>query len=117
MPVAVLRLLVRRQSAAALPRAASSVLSTLTGRQLEILEHAVLGFSRAEIADELGLSVHTVRTHLQHTVRFIEAVIATERHAAAIFAGTRLVGDKLVRQQRDRMLGFGHLDRMRRHVR
>jgi DNA-binding NarL/FixJ family response regulator len=69
MPAAVLRLLVRRQSAAASLRGPSSVLGTLTGRQREILEHAVLGFSRAEIADELGLSVHTVRTHLQHILR------------------------------------------------
>ena len=69
MPAAVLRLLIRRKSAAAMPRGLSSVLSTLTARQREILEHAVLGFSRAEIADDLGLSVHTVRTHLQHILR------------------------------------------------
>lgn len=69
MPASVLRLVVRRQSAAALPRHSSTVLNTLTDRQREILEHAVLGFSRAEIADELGLSVHTVRTHLQHILR------------------------------------------------
>lgn len=68
MPASVLRLLVRRQSAA-LRRQLPTVLSTLTDRQREILEHAVLGFSRAEIADELGLSVHTVRTHLQHILR------------------------------------------------
>jgi DNA-binding NarL/FixJ family response regulator len=69
LPVSVLRLLVRRQREAVMPRHLPSVLSSLTARQREILEHAVLGFSRADIADELGLSVHTVRTHLQHILR------------------------------------------------
>jgi DNA-binding NarL/FixJ family response regulator len=68
MPAAVLRELVTRR-AGALPTRTSDVLGSLTDRQREILEHAVLGFSRSDIADELGLSVHTVRTHLQHILR------------------------------------------------
>jgi DNA-binding NarL/FixJ family response regulator len=46
-----------------------SVFGELTQREQEILEYAVLGYSRAEIADELGLSINTVRTHLQHVLR------------------------------------------------
>ena len=88
MPVAVLRRLVRRGDAA-LPGPASDLLGTLTERQREILEHAVLGFSRAEIADEMGLSVNTVRTHLQHILRklgvhsTLEAVAMVLRERAA----------------------------------
>lgn len=46
-----------------------SVFGELTQREQEILEYAVLGYSRAEIAGELGLSINTVRTHLQHVLR------------------------------------------------
>jgi DNA-binding NarL/FixJ family response regulator len=46
-----------------------SVFADLTQREQEILEYAVLGYSRGEIAAELGLSVNTVRTHVQHVLR------------------------------------------------
>lgn len=90
MPAGVLRLLVRRQRVAPMPRGLSSVLSRLTARQREILEHAVLGFSRAEIADDLGLSVHTVRTHLQHILRKLDVHSTLEAVAMVLHerAGT-----------------------------
>lgn len=47
----------------------NSAFSDLTPREKEILEYAVLGYSRGEIAAELGLSVNTVRTHMQHVLR------------------------------------------------
>jgi DNA-binding NarL/FixJ family response regulator len=43
-------------------------LAGLTSRELDVLEYLALGLSRAEIADELGLSVNTVRTHLQRSL-------------------------------------------------
>ena len=57
--------------------------------------------------------VAPVGADLQRALLLEEAVIAPERHAAAILAGPRLVGDELVGEQLDRLLGFGDLDRMR----
>src|SRR3954468_20127542 len=57
-----------------------------------------------------------VGAHLQHTFMLLEYVVAPERDAAAIFARTRLVGHELVSGELDRMLGLGHLDRVRGHV-
>lgn len=51
------------------PRAEpSGPLKGLTEREIDVLEYLALGLSRAEIADELGLSVNTVRTHLQRSL-------------------------------------------------
>jgi len=38
----------------------------LTARQIEILNHIVLGFTYHEIADELNISPHTVRRHIEN---------------------------------------------------
>lgn len=43
-------------------------LGGLTEREVDVLEYLALGLSRAEIANELGLSVNTVRTHLQRVL-------------------------------------------------
>ena len=40
--------------------------STLTGREIEIMEKLSLGRINKEIADDLGLRVNTVRAHLQN---------------------------------------------------
>ena len=57
---------VLQEMARALPRPEPrGPLGVLTERELDVLEYLALGLSRAEIADELGLSVNTVRTHLQ----------------------------------------------------
>ena len=60
--------------------------------------------------------VAPVGAHLQHAFVLEEPVVAPERHAAAVFAGAGLVGHELVGGELDRMLGLGHLDRVRRHV-
>lgn len=44
----------------------SNIFAGLTGREIEILRYAAQGLTRAEIAEELGLSMNTVRTHIQH---------------------------------------------------
>lgn len=44
-------------------------LDQLTAREREVLELLATGLGRAEIAERLTLSQHTVRTHVQHLLR------------------------------------------------
>ena len=55
----------------------------LTGREIEILRMLTRGMSRRQIADELVLSQHTVRHHLEHI--YSKVGVGT-RVAAALFA-------------------------------
>ena len=48
---------------------ARSVLAQLTGREREVLGLLAQGWGRAEIARQLSLSPHTVRTHVHHLLR------------------------------------------------
>ncbi|SDF22779.1 two component transcriptional regulator, LuxR family [Blastococcus fimeti] len=69
VPPELLHQVLRLMAGSATGEERKSVFGDLTQREQEILEYAVLGYSRAEIADELGLSINTVRTHLQHVLR------------------------------------------------
>jgi DNA-binding NarL/FixJ family response regulator len=55
-------------------------LPPLTLRQLELLELVAMGMSNAEIAEELVLSPHTVRKHLENVYQRLGV---TNRTAAA----------------------------------
>ena len=66
IPPRVLWQVLRRLARDSTPTQRASVFTPLTGREREVLEYVVLGFRRGEIANELGLSVNTVRTHVQH---------------------------------------------------
>ncbi len=52
----------------------------LTPRELEILEHLAAGSSDKEIAAQLSLSLHTVKTHVRNILGKLHAV--NRRHAA-----------------------------------
>jgi HD-GYP domain-containing protein (c-di-GMP phosphodiesterase class II)/DNA-binding CsgD family transcriptional regulator len=66
------------------PARRSAVLPAgLTGREVEILRMLARGMSRRQIADELVLSQHTVRHHLEHI--YSKVGVGT-RVAAALFA-------------------------------
>ena len=45
------------------------VVDALTGRELEVLRLVVRGYSTQQMADQLGVSRHTVRTHVQQVLR------------------------------------------------
>lgn len=49
-----------------------NVLAALSRREREILDRLAQGRSRAEIAEELFLSPHTVRTHIHHLLRKLD---------------------------------------------
>lgn len=51
----------------------------LTARELEILNHISLGFTYGEIAEELEISLHTVRRHIEKIYRKLNV---NSRHAA-----------------------------------
>lgn len=53
--------------------ASVDALSELSPRELEVLECLAQGMSRADIAERYTLSPHTVRTHINHILRKLDA--------------------------------------------
>lgn len=69
IPPLMLRQVLRRLSAGRPPVVPTGRFATLSDREREVLHHAANGLSRAEIADQLGVSLNTVRTHLQRIMK------------------------------------------------
>ena len=57
--------------------------STLTEREIEILQHVAMGKTNQDIADELVLSERTVRTHITNILAKLQL---SNRTQAALFA-------------------------------
>jgi len=55
----------------------------LTNRELQVLRHVALGLSNREIGTSLGISIETVKEHVQNILRKIEA---SDRTQAAVWA-------------------------------
>lgn len=55
----------------------------LTNREVQVLRHVALGLSNREIGRSLGISVETVKEHVQNILRKIDA---TDRTQAAVWA-------------------------------
>ncbi|WP_424936774.1 MULTISPECIES: response regulator [Bacteria] len=62
--------------------AAASGLGALTAREQEVLEGILHGWSNAQLADRLGISVPTVKTHVSNVLAKLGA--RSRSHAAAI---------------------------------
>ena len=58
----------------------------LTNHELQVLQHIALGLSNREIGASLGISVETVKEHVQNILRKINAV---DRTQAAVWAVKR----------------------------
>ncbi len=58
----------------------------LTRRELQVLRHVALGLSNREIGRALGISIETVKEHVQNILRKIDV---TDRTQAAVFAVKR----------------------------
>src|SRR4029079_14095710 len=80
------------------------------------IEIVLRGPARTAAIEAERPMVAPVGADLQHRLVLEEAVVALERHATAILAGARLVGNELVGQQLERLLGLGDLYRVRGHV-
>ena len=66
---------------------ASDACSRMTERERDVLTLVAMGHRDDEIAAQLGISAHTVRTHLQHAMTKLEV---THRRAAAAILWTSL---------------------------
>ena len=55
----------------------------LTDRELQVLVHIAQGLSNQEIADNLGISLPTVKTHVTH---ILQKINARDRVQAVVFA-------------------------------
>ena len=58
----------------------------LTNRETQVLRHVALGLSNREIGRSLGISIETVKEHVQNILRKIDA---TDRTQAAVWAVKR----------------------------
>jgi DNA-binding NarL/FixJ family response regulator len=58
----------------------------LTNRELQVLRHVALGLSNREIGQSLGISIETVKEHVQNILRKIDA---SDRTQAAVWAVKR----------------------------
>lgn len=59
----------------------------LTNRELQVLRHVALGLSNREIGTSLGISIETVKEHVQNILRKIEAADRTQAAVWAIKRG------------------------------
>jgi len=62
---------------------APSNLARLSVREIEILKHVVMGKSNTKIAEELCLSVHTIKAHV---CSILHKMAVTDRVQAAVKA-------------------------------
>jgi two-component system NarL family response regulator len=69
-----------------------ALLAELTPREREVLQCMVDGLGRAEIAERLGLSANTVRTHTQNLLAKLGLHSALEAITVAMRAGMRPSG-------------------------
>lgn len=89
----VTRRLVERYVGAT-PVTASPGLDELTGREREILRLVARGLSNAEVAGELVLSEHTVKTHITHLLQKLGLRDRTQAVVLAYEAGVVRPGDR-----------------------
>ncbi|HEY7485496.1 MAG TPA: response regulator transcription factor [Streptosporangiaceae bacterium] len=89
IPPELLGEVLRRLVADDPPDGGSQLLAELTPREREVLQCMVDGLNRAEIADRLGLSANTVRTHTQNLLAKLDMHSALEAITLAMRAGMR----------------------------
>lgn len=72
---------------ASAPTSVHPAIATLTARELEIAELVAQGRTNAEIANQLGLSVFTVKNHVSNVLSKLHAQTRTEVAATVLNAG------------------------------
>ena len=66
------------------PLAATTQLASLSPRELEVLETTARGLTNAEVARQLGVTVHAVKFHLASIYRRLG--VSNRTQAALVFA-------------------------------
>jgi DNA-binding NarL/FixJ family response regulator len=59
----------------------------LTCREAQVLRHVAMGLSNKEIARSLGISIETVKEHVQNVLRKVKANDRTDAAVRAIQSG------------------------------
>ncbi len=90
------RLAPRPASSTARPRSAKPI-SDLTPREYDVLKLIAVGATDKEIAANLSISLHTVKTHVRNILSKLHAV--NRRHAARLADQQGLLDDKSVSSQ------------------
>ena len=82
-PTAFLRAVVEQPLAVSTAKPAKGLAEQLTDREFMVLVHLPSRQSNAEIAEKLGVSLNTVKTHLKHIYRKLDVVGRSEAVDAA----------------------------------
>ena len=80
------------------PDSTSLPLQRLTARELEVLRRTATGGTNADVAGELGVSVHAVKFHLASIFRKLDVHNRTE--AAVAFLRETQVEEQIARADR-----------------
>lgn len=95
------RVLLWAVAAAAAPPDALETLRPLTPREREVLQGMVDGLTREHIAERLGMSPHTVRTHVHSLLHKLGVHSSLRAVAVARQAGLRTSANALPHQRHD----------------
>lgn len=71
-------------------------LEQLTRREREVLEQLALGVDQGQVADTLGISTHTVRTHIQNILGTLQVHSRLEAVTLALTSGWLEEADQLM---------------------
>jgi DNA-binding CsgD family transcriptional regulator len=77
------------------PDPASLPMQRLTARELEVLRRTATGGTNADVAEELGVSIHAVKFHLASIFRKLDVHNRTE--AAVAFLRETQVAEQVAR--------------------
>jgi LuxR family transcriptional regulator of csgAB operon len=91
LPRRVLSLCIRSARVNTFSLVEADAVSTLSNREIEILQHVAFGESNQEAADAMQISPHTVKTHLYNIYKKINV---PNRLQAALWANTHLRSDQ-----------------------
>lgn len=95
--------LVRKQIQELMPREPVPMTVALTDRELEILKRLINGYSNPEIAEELKLSIETIKTYIRRIMD--KSQIRNRRHLVSNFHSFRFVNSEGIVYEKEKAAG------------